>query len=177
MGADHVAEAELHAASASVGVATADLLPQLSLIGNLGTNATKLAALATSGTWGAAATLAQVLFDGGAREANRQAALAGYQAAQASYRTVVLAALQNVADALTTLEADAAALTSAMQAEDLARRALAASEVQYRAGGLAYSTLLLAQTQYASGSQTRLAVQAQRLTDTVALIQALGGGW
>lgn len=171
------AEADLHVASAQIGVATAELLPQVSLSTNLGANAATLAALAASSGWGAAAALGQPLFDGGAREARRQAALAGYEGARAAYRERVLAALQKVADALTRLEADAAALTAASQAEDLARQALDATEVQYRAGGLNYASLLLAQTQYAASSLTRLNAQTQRLTDSAALMLALGGGW
>jgi NodT family efflux transporter outer membrane factor (OMF) lipoprotein len=172
-----LAEAELHAASAQIGVATADLLPQVTLTANLGTNAATLAGLAASSAWGATAGLVQPLFDGGAREARRQAALEAYEAARAGYRAAVLTALREVADTLTALEADARTLTAAMKAEDLARQALDASEVQYRAGGLPYASLLLAQTQYASASLTRLSAQIRRLTDTASLLQALGGPW
>ena len=112
-----------------------------------------------------------------AREARRQAALEAYEAARAGYRAAVLTALREVADTLTALEADARTLTAAMKAEDLARQALDASEVQYRAGGLPYASLLLAQTQYASASLTRLSAQIRRLTDTASLLQALGGPW
>lgn len=171
------AEAVLRASSAQIGVATADLLPQVTLTADLGASAATLAALGASSAWAGAAALAQPLFDGGAREARRQAAVEGYAAAQADYRATVLAALQNVADALSTLEADAGVLTAAVQTEDLARRALDASEVQYRAGGVPYASLLLTQAQYATASLTRLSAQIQRLTDTAALVLALGGGW
>jgi outer membrane protein TolC len=170
------AEAQLHAASAEIGVATANLLPRVTVNANLNESAVTLAALAASSSWGAGLALAQPLFDGGALATRRQGAVEGHEAAAAAYRSTVLAALQNVADVLTALEADAKILTTATQAEALARQALAASQVRYRAGALTYGDLLLNQTRYAATTLTRLAAQSQRLVDTAALQQALGGG-
>lgn len=170
------AEAQLHAASAEIGVATANLLPRVTVNANLNESAVTLAALAASSSWGAGLALAQPLFDGGALATRRQGAVEGHEAAAAAYRSTVLAALQNVADVLTALEADAKILTTAMQAEALARQALAASQVRYRAGALTYGDLLLNQTRYAATTLTRLAAQSQRLVDTATLQQALGGG-
>lgn len=170
------AEAQLHAASAEIGVATANMLPRVTVNANLTESAATFAALAASSSWGAGLALAQPLFDGGALAAQRQAAVEGYEAAAAAYRSTVLAALRNVADVLTALEADAKLLTAATQAEALARQALAASQVQYRAGALTYADLLLSQTRYAATTLTRLGAQSQRLVDTAALLQALGGG-
>ncbi|WP_019905971.1 efflux transporter outer membrane subunit [Methylobacterium sp. 77] len=172
-----VAEAELHAASARIGVATADRLPQITLTASLGTSTATLAGLAAASGWATAAGLVQPLFDGGARAARQEGAIAAYDGARAGYRGTVLTALREVADALTALDADARRLTAAMQAEDLARQALDAIQIQYRAGGLPYTDLLLAQTRYATTSLTRLAVQTQRLTDTALLLQVLGGSW
>ena len=170
------AEAQLHVASAVIGVATANLLPRVTVSANLRASAATLAALAASSSWGTGLALAQPLFDGGALAARRQGAVEDYEAAAASYRSTVLAALQNVADVLTALDADAKILTAALQAEALAREALAASQVQYRAGALTYADLLLSQTRYAATTLTRLGAQSQRLVDTTALLQALGGG-
>lgn len=168
------AEAHLHAASAAIGVATANRLPNVTLSANLGANAATLAGLAASSVWGAGLGLTQPLFDGEALAARQAAASEGYAIALATYRMTVLNAFQNAADVLTALEADAGILTGAMQAETLAQEALAASQVQYRAGSLAYSGLLVSQVRYASATLTRLAAQSQRLIDTVALQQALG---
>lgn len=169
------AEAQLHAASAEIGVATANLLPRVTLTANLSESAATLAGLAASTSWGAGLALTQPLFDGGALAAQRQAAVDGYGAAAALYRSTVLAALQNVADVLTALDSDAQILTAALQAESLAGQALSASQVQYKAGALTNADLLLSQTRFAAATLTRLAAQSQRLTDTAALQQALGG--
>ena len=168
------AEAQLHAASAGIGVATANRLPNVTLSANLAASAATLASLAASSVWGAGLGLAQPLFDGGALAARQAAASEGYAIALATYRMTVLNAFQNTADVLTALEADAKILTGAMQAETLAQEVLTASQVQYKAGSLAYSDLLLSQVRYASAMLTRLAAQSQRLIDTVALQQALG---
>ena len=168
------AEAQLHTASAGIGVATANRLPNVTLTANLAASAATLASLAASSVWGAGLGLAQPLFAGGALAARQAAASEGYAIALATYRMTVLNAFQNTADVLTALEADAKILTGAMQAETLAQEALTASQVQYKAGSLAYSGLLLSQVRYASAMLTRLAAQSQRLIDTVALQQALG---
>ncbi|ACA20866.1 RND efflux system, outer membrane lipoprotein, NodT family [Methylobacterium sp. 4-46] len=168
------AAAQLHAASAEIGVAAADMLPRVTLTANLGASAATIAALAASSAWGAGLGLAQPLLDGGAQAARRQAAVEAYAAAAAAYRATVLAALQTVADALAALEADAGILTAVLEAEALARDALAAARVQYEAGAVTYADLLLSQTRAASASPTRIAAQGRRLVDTAALQQALG---
>ena len=173
------AEAQLHQASAQVGVAIANRLPQFTLTGEYGSSALTAASLFTPATiiWTAAASGTQPIFHGFTLLHQQRAAEAAYAIAEAQYRSTVLAAFQNVADALRALQLDAetlkaqgTALTAATAAFDLARS-------QYRLGAIAYVTLLDSERSYA---QARLAVvqaQAARYADTAALFQALGGGW
>lgn len=171
-------EALLHQASAQVGVATADLYPKVNLTGAFGVEATQLHNLfAGPAIWSLAASLVQPLFNGGELEANRRAAIAAYDQAQAQYRQTVLVAFQNVADTLRALEADARALSAQADAEMSARDTLDLTRRQYQLGGTNSLTLLIAQQQY---QQARLALsvaEGGRYADTAALFQALGGGW
>jgi NodT family efflux transporter outer membrane factor (OMF) lipoprotein len=173
------AEALLHAASARVGVATAGLYPQLTLSGNVGSESLGSSQLFTSNSlvWGLGAGLAAPIFNGGQLQANRRAAVAAFDAAAASYRQTVLVAFGGVADALRSLESDARALQAQADAQAQANAALELASRQFNVGAVSYLTLLNAQQQ---AQQTRIAVvqaQADRLADTVALFQALGGGW
>ncbi|HEY6837413.1 MAG TPA: efflux transporter outer membrane subunit [Geobacteraceae bacterium] len=173
------AEELLRAASADVGVATAALYPQLTLTGNLGSQATRPETLFTAGTavWGLGAGLLQPLFHGGEFTAKRRAAIAAYDAAAAQYRETVLQAFLNVADVLRALNGDAATLKALAESEAAARESFEAAQEQFRLGAVGYLTLLRAERQY---QEARLAVapaRAARFADTAALFQALGGGW
>ena len=173
------AEALLHAASARVGVATANLYPQLTLSGNLGTESVGAGRLfkSDSSVWGLGAGLVAPIFSGGQLQANRRAAIAAFDAAAANYRQTILTAFANVADALRALQTDAFALQAQIEAQRQARDAFNMASYQFNVGGASYLTLLNAQQQL---QQTRIAVvqaQADRFADTVALFQALGGGW
>jgi NodT family efflux transporter outer membrane factor (OMF) lipoprotein len=173
------AEAQLHQASAQVGVAIANRLPQFNLTAAYGSAALETAALFTPTTiiWSAAAAGTQPIFHGFTLLHQQRAAEAGYDMAQAQYRNVVLGALQNVADALRALQLDAATLRAQRAALRAASDTLSLAEGQYRLGAITYVTLLNAQRIY---QQARLAVvqaQAARFADTAALFQALGGGW
>jgi len=173
------AEALLHAASARVGVATANLYPQITLSGNVGWEALKASQLFTgdSNVWGIGPGLLAPIFEGGQLRANRRAAIAAFDAAAANYRQTVLTAFSNVADALRALQTDALALQAQVEAQRQAREAFNMASYQFNVGGTSYLTLLNAQQQV---QQTRIAVvqaQADRFADTVALFQALGGGW
>ena len=173
------AEALLHAASARVGVATANLYPQITLTGSFGWEALSTGQLFTgdSNTWGVGPGLLAPLFNGGQLRANQRAAAAAFDAAAANYRQAVLTAFANVADALRALEADAQALQAQAEAQRQAHDAFNMASYQFNVGAVSYLTLLNAQQQY---QQTRVAVvqaQADRFADTVALFQALGGGW
>ena len=172
-------EALLHAASAQIGVATANLFPQVTLSGNYGWDATSLGQLFNPGNvvWSYGANLLQPLFRGGSLLAQRRAAIAAFEQSAALYRLTVLQAFQNVADSLEALKNDANALLAQQKAEIAARKTLALTEKQYRLGGVSYLTLLNAQRQYQQASINRIQAQAARLADSAALFQSLGGGW
>ena len=172
-------EALLHAASAQVGVATANQYPQVNLTGSFGSMATSSSALFTSGTgvWSLGAGVLQPLFHGGALSAQRRAAVAAYDQALAQYRAAVLQAFQNVADVLRALDSDALTLKAQADADESARDSLELTQKQFQLGGVSYLSLLNAERQY---QQTRIGLiqaQASRYADTAALFQALGGGW
>lgn len=170
-------EALLHAANADYGVAVAKLYPQINLSASLGSQALTTGALFGSGSavWSLVGQLTQPLFNPGL-PAEKRAALAAFDAAAANYQGVVLEALRNVADVLRAVENDAQTLAALAAADHAAQGFLRSVEQQYRLGAASYVQLLIAQQQ---AQQTRLglaAAQAQRLTDSVALYQAVGTG-
>ncbi len=172
-------EALLHEASAQVGVATANLYPQITLSGSLGTQALQVDKLfsASSLAWSAGAGLLQPIFNGGALQASRRAAVAAFDQANAQYRQTVLNAFLNVANTLRALDRDAETLRVQAEAESLARQQLDLITRQYQLGAVSYLSLLDAQR---TVQQTRVALaqaQAARYADSAALFQALGGGW
>ncbi|MQU53326.1 efflux transporter outer membrane subunit [Pseudomonas sp. FSL R10-1339] len=173
------AQAQLHEASANIGVAVANQLPQFSITGSLGSTVASGSTLfsAGSGVWSLAGAIAQPLFDAGALEHRKRAAVAAYDQSAAQYRGTVLAAFQDVANALRALEADAETLKQQVAAEQSAQASLALVQAQYRLGAVAYINLLTAQQTYQNTVLTRVQAQAVRYSDTAALFQALGGGW
>ena len=173
------AQAQLHEASANIGVAVANQLPQFSITGSLGSTVASGSKLfsAGSGVWSLAGAIAQPLFDAGALEHRKRAAVAAYDQSAAQYRGTVLAAFQDVANVLRALEADAEALKQQVAAEQSAQASLALVQAQYRLGAVAYINLLTAQQTYQNTVLTRVQAQAVRYSDTAALFQALGGGW
>ena len=173
------AQAQLHEASANIGVAVANQLPQFSITGSLGSTVASGSTLfsAGSGVWSLAGAIAQPLFDAGALEHRKRAALAAYDQSAAQYRGTVLAAFQDVANVLRALEADAEALKQQVAAEQSAQASLALVQAQYRLGAVAYINLLTAQQTYQNTVLSRVQAQAVRYSDTAALFQALGGGW
>jgi NodT family efflux transporter outer membrane factor (OMF) lipoprotein len=172
------AEASLHQASAQVGAATANLYPQLTLSASAGAEQMHISDLADSlNVWNIGLKLMQPLFHGGALRAKKRAAVAAYDAAAAGYQQTVLLALQQVADSLRALENDAQALQARTQAAANAESSLAITLRQYQAGGISHLSLLDAQRQQMQTDLDRTVAQAARYTDTVALLQALGGGW
>lgn len=175
-------EALLHVASANIGVATANLLPQFSITSsgsNYGWEATIPSQLfrPASNVWAITGSITQPIFRGGALFAQRRAAIDSYQQAAGQYRQAVLTAFQNVADALRALETDARTLQAQKRAEISARDNLKLSEDQYRLGGGNYLALLDAQQQYQKARLAVIPAKAARYNDTAALFQALGGGW
>ncbi len=172
-------ESLLHQASALVGVSTANLYPQISLSGTLGTSGGQLDQLfkGPAQLWSLGGSLYAPIFNGGALQARRRAAEAAYDQADAQYRQTVLTAFQNVADSLRAIESDAVALKTASEAQTLAQASLDLISRQFQLGAVGVLPLLDAERAY---RQTRLALvqaQAARLTDTAVLFQALGGGW
>ena len=173
------AEANLHAASALVGVAVANRLPNLTLTGSAGTAATDPSRFFTPGTgfWSIAANLTQPIFDGGTLLHKERAARAALEQSAAQYRATVITAFQNVADTLRALQIDADALSAALRAERAAGESLAIARRQLELGAISYLSLLNAQQTYQTARIALVQAQANRYADTAALFQALGGGW
>jgi len=172
------AQAQLHTASAQVGVAVANMLPQITLSGSYGNTVLDAGQLFSGpGVWSIGAGLVQPIFRGGTLLHQKRAAEAAFDAAAAQYRGTVIAAFQNVADALRALQSDAVALAAQVSAERSAGDSLSISQNQYQVGAINYATLLNAETVYQQAHVNRVIAQATRFTDTAALFQALGGGW
>jgi len=169
----------LHAATAQVGVATANLLPQVTLTGNYGWTSDHLETLFTksSAIWAIIGNILQPVFQGGALIAKRRGAIAALEQAVAQYKQTVLQAFQNVADTLKALQIDAHQLQIQQEAERAARENLALTKAQYELGAVSYINLLDAERQYHQSRIGRLQAEALRFADTAALFQALGGGW
>lgn len=173
------AEELLHAASARVGVATANLYPQLTLTGSFGSAALDIGDLFSGdwGVWNIGAGVLQPLFRGGELTAKRRAAVAAYDQAESLYRETILAAFQDVADVLSALEMDAQALLTQADAEAAARATLDLVRERFHLGAASYLALLIAERQYQQARIGLVQAQATRFADTAALFQALGGGW
>jgi outer membrane protein TolC len=173
------AEAQLHAASAAVGVAAANMLPQITLSANIGSAAAEMGNLFTSGTglWGLVGGLTQPLFTGGALLHKKRASEALLEQAAAQYKSTVILAFQNVADSLRALQYDADALRAQDLAERAAAHSLEISRKSVQLGAASPQTLLTAQQTYQQAVINLAQAQAARFADTAALFQALGGGW
>jgi NodT family efflux transporter outer membrane factor (OMF) lipoprotein len=174
-----VAEAELHAANANIGVATAAMLPNVTLSAGYGVNATSVGDLFSpaSAFWSLGAGLTQPIFHGGALYYQRKAAIDARDAAAAAYRQTVLAAFEQVADTLRALAHDTDAWAAQTQAVETAEKALRLVQANYQAGIATYLQVLVADSQYLQAKVGYVQAVAQRLQDTVALYVALGGGW
>jgi NodT family efflux transporter outer membrane factor (OMF) lipoprotein len=171
------AEAQLHAATAQVGVAIANLLPQVTITGNIGSTATLFSDLFKPGTgfWSIGANVTQTLFSGGTLIHRKRAADAALDQAAAQYRAAVLMAFQNVADALHALDADADALNAASRAEEAAKKSLGVAHHQLELGSVSYLALVISEQTYSQAAVTLAQARTNRLADTAALFQALGG--
>jgi NodT family efflux transporter outer membrane factor (OMF) lipoprotein len=174
-----IAEENLHAANAQVGVAIAAMLPNITLSATGGSAATAIGQLFGAGTsfWSIGANVAQTVFDGGALLARKRAADAALDQAKAQYQSAVTTAFQNTADALEAVHYDADALAANAAAGAAATEALARAQRQQALGDTGMPAVLLAEQ---NDQQTQIALiqaRASRYADTVALFQALGGGW
>ncbi|MBS0365259.1 MAG: efflux transporter outer membrane subunit [Proteobacteria bacterium] len=173
------AEENLHDASARIGIAVANRLPNIVLSANAGSVALVMDQLFTSGTnfWNVGAAVTAPLFQGGALLHRERAAKAAYVQAAEQYRSTVLTAMQSVADTLTALEQDAAAVKATAAAAAAGKVTLDLAERQVRAGYAGELALLSAQQAYQQDQINLVQAQASRYADTAALFQALGGGW
>jgi NodT family efflux transporter outer membrane factor (OMF) lipoprotein len=173
------AEANMHTASAQIGVAAANRLPNFTLSANAGSNALAIGQLFGPGTgfWSLGAALLAPIFDGGTLLHQQRGARAGYQQAAEQYRGTVLNAFQNVADTLSALEHDAEALKATKAATDAARTSLDLSRLRNKDGYDSYLAVLTAEQAYQQQRLSLVQAQAARFIDTAALFQALGGGW
>ena len=173
------AEALLHKASASIGVAEAAKYPSLTLTANYSSAALRTASLfgSAASAWSLGADVLQPIFHAGALEAQRRVAVAAYDQALAQYRQTVLGALRNVADVLEALDGDARTLKAQAEAEATARESLDLVRHQFELGAANYLALLNAERQAYQANIGLVQAQAARFADTAALYQALGGGW
>ena len=169
------AEAQMHVASAKIGVATAAMFPSFSISGNYGAASSNFGKFSPFWGFGPSATIP--VFQGTSLWFGRRAAIDAYQQSQANYRQTVLGAFEQVADSLKALEHDAEALQAQAEAQRSAGEALKLLQTNYRAGLVAYLDVLTADVQFHEATIGYLQAVAQRHQDTVALFVALGGGW
>jgi NodT family efflux transporter outer membrane factor (OMF) lipoprotein len=174
-----MADAQLHAACAQVGVAFAARLPNINITANGGSATDQMHTLFGSGTgfWNIGAAVTAPLFDGGTLKHRQRAAEAAYKQAAEQYRSTVLSALQNVADSLHALQFDAEAMAAAVRAEQAAGHSYAIAQKQHALGDISMVALLNAEVTYRQAELGLIQARAARYADTVALFQALGGGW
>ncbi len=174
-----VALENLHAASAQVGVALANMLPQFSIDGALGSSALKIGDLfgPYTGFWSLGGSLSQTLFDSGALLHRKRAADAALDQAAAQYRAAVILACQNVADALQALQEDATALTATTTSTTAAAQTLDLARRQHALGTVSSTAVIVDEQSFQQAQLNLVQAQANRYADTAALFQALGGGW
>jgi NodT family efflux transporter outer membrane factor (OMF) lipoprotein len=174
-----LAEEALHSASAQVGIATANMLPNFTINANGGYMNTALAGLMNPANafWLIGANVTQTVFDGGTLLHQRRQSEAAYDQAAWAYRAAVVGAVQNVADVLRALQNDADALRAARAFERAAKTSFDLAREQVELGNANVLLLLTGQTTYLQASIAVVQARANRLADTAALFQALGGGW
>jgi NodT family efflux transporter outer membrane factor (OMF) lipoprotein len=172
-------EASLHQASANVGVAIANLLPSINLSGSFNSNSGSSIAdlFGPASTWSLASSLTQPIFKGGQLMNQKKAAIASYDHAAASYKSTVLSAFKDVANALQALQLDADTVKAQLYSEQTSSESLNITRERYNAGAISTLDLLTAERTYQSAKISLVQARATRYSDTVALFQALGGGW
>lgn len=173
------AEEQMHDASAQIGVAVANRLPNIALSADIGTSATQISQLFAPGAgfWTLAAGVTQPIFQGGTLLHRQYAAQEAFKQAEAQYRSTVLTAFQDVADVLHAIQSDADAVKAAVEAEKSAADSLAISRRLLQLGEISYLALLNSEQTYQQASITLVQALSNRYADTAALFQALGGGW
>jgi NodT family efflux transporter outer membrane factor (OMF) lipoprotein len=173
------AEAQMHVASANIGVATAAMFPSFSLNGTYGAAGSSFGNLSSANSrfWSIGPSVTTPVFQGTSLWFVRRAAIDAYHLSQANYRQAVLGAFEQVADSLKALEHDAEALQAQVEAQRATGEAVNLLQVNYRTGMAAYLDVLTADVQFHEATIAYLQAVAQRLQDTVVLFVALGGGW
>lgn len=173
------AERAMAAANAAIGIGRAAYFPVLSLSGDAGFASSTLSTLLSwpSRVWAVGGTLAQTIFDGGLRRATVEQAVAQYRGTVAAYRQTVLTAFQQVEDQLAALHTLDRAIAEQRTAVALAERGFEVERARYATGIDPYVTLMTQQTLLLEARQTLITLEVQRMTASVLLVQALGGGW
>jgi len=169
------AESLLHQASANVGVATANLYPQIVLSASGGGTGTSF--VSGGDIWNVATSLAQPIYNGGALRAEKRKAEAAYEEANSVYRQTVLQAFGEVADTLTAIEHDAQTLKARSDAASEADVSYQIAQGRSQAGGISELAVLEAERQQLQTELDRTAAAAARFADSATLFEALGGGW
>ncbi|MHB8849610.1 MAG: efflux transporter outer membrane subunit [Acidithiobacillus ferriphilus] len=171
--------AQMRAANAMIGEARAQFYPTVQLSAAFGATATHpgLFFNPVSSIWSLVGALSQPIFEGGKLEAQKAEAHAAYDVVYASYRSTVLSAFDQVANALRAVEHDAQTLAAQREAFLAATQALQLAQASYRAGASDYLTLLTSEVQYDHARIAEIKAESQRYQDTAALLVALGGGW
>jgi NodT family efflux transporter outer membrane factor (OMF) lipoprotein len=169
----------LHQATAQIGVATANMLPQITLSASYGQDASKWANIfsPSSNVYSLIGSITQPIFKGGQLLHQRRAAVAAAQEAAANYQATVITAFQNVSNTLYALQGDAETLAAQATAERSAADSLTLVQAQYKNGGASYLQVLSSEQTYQTAAVALVKARAQRFADTAALFQALGGGW
>ena len=169
----------MHSASAQIGVAVANRIPNITLSADAGSMALTAGKIFAGGTgfWDLSAGITQPIFEGGTLKHRERAARAAYVQAAEQYRSTVITAFQNVADTLHALQQDAAGLRAAAAAKEAAGVTLALAKKQFESGYSNYLALLTAEQAYQQAVISLVQAEANRYADTAALFQALGGGW
>ncbi len=169
-------EALWHEASANVGVAAANLVPHLTISGSAGSQRSQASQLVDgTNVWSVGASLLQPIFHGGELEAKRRSAVAAYDAAAEAYEETVLESLQQVADSLRVLEADALTLKARSLAAEQSAATRVIAQQRFDAGGISEFSLLDAERRKLQTGLDRSRAEAQRFADTAALMHALNG--
>ncbi|KJC56247.1 histidine kinase [Bradyrhizobium sp. LTSPM299] len=173
------AESQVHQASANVGVATANMLPNVTLSASGGSSALALSALygPQTAAWSIAASVTGPIFDAGSLFHTKESKVAALAQISAQYRSTVITAFQNVADSLRAIQSDAALLKAQVEAENTAAESLAMSQAQFKAGSTTFISVINAEQTLLTARINRVKAQASRYADSVALYQSLGGGW
>jgi NodT family efflux transporter outer membrane factor (OMF) lipoprotein len=174
------AEEQMHSANALIGVAKSNRLPNINLTTTgIGAASTTLTSFVGPNTnfWGLAGILTQPIFDSGTLLHRQKAAEAAYQEAAETYRSTVIQAFQNVTDTLNAISEDSRAYTTAQSARQAAKNNASIARHQWQLGDLNTYILLQNEQNYLQARIAFIQSETNRLLDSVALFQALGGGW